>query len=176
MKSKLYVFKAMALLIFSAETYSADSSITISGLVQDNTCSVNGDSKDFIVNFMETATKDLRSIGQKTEMIPFHITLSPCGGSSTAVKIGFNGSADRNNSKLLMVESGTSKASGIGIQILDHNKSVIPINSTSTGLSWTSLKPGKNNTLTFYTQLMVTSVPVSAGSVKASAAFTMEFQ
>lgn len=175
MKNMLLFSIIFILLTTSVNANAADSSISITGYVRDNACSVSSESKEFTINFRELATKDLKRIGQKTEEIPFHITLSPCGSSSTAVKIGFKGTADRNNTNLLMVDKGGSKASGVGIMFLDHKKTVVPINGTSSNSDWLTLKPGEKNILTFYTQLIVSSVPVNAGFINASATFTMEF-
>jgi type 1 fimbria pilin len=52
----------------------------------------------------------------------------------------------------------------------------IPLNAPSSAISWTTLTPGKPNTLNFYARLMATQVPVTAGHINATATFTLEYQ
>lgn len=164
------------LFFFNTKSYAADSIITINGNVRDNTCSVSSESKELKVNLLPHATKNLKHIGDKTATIPFYIKLSPCGASSTAVKVGFSGNSDIENANLLGIESGTLKAKGLGILILDSNKNVLSVNEATSNLSWINLRPGIDNILTFYAQLVVSSIPVTAGNVSANATFILEFQ
>ncbi|EPH3386184.1 fimbrial protein [Klebsiella oxytoca] len=154
----------------------ADSTITISGYVRDNACAVAAESKDFTVDLMDNASKQFHAVGATTPLVPFRIVLSPCGSSVTAVKVGFVGIADSINTELLKLDGGASAAAGMGVQILDGQQAVLPLNSTSSTIQWTTLTPGQTNTLNFYARLMATQVPVTAGHVNATATFTLEFQ
>lgn len=157
-------------------TRAEDSRISINGYVRDNTCEVAAESKDFTVDLMENATKRLFSVGATTPLVPFHIVLSPCGEIVTGVKIGFTGVADSINTDLLKIDSGAAAASGMGIQLLTEQQTILPINALSSAMTWTTLIPGKTNILNFYARLMATQVPVTAGQVTATATFTLEFQ
>ena len=165
--------------IFSLEVGSAsaaDSTITISGYVRDNACAVAAESKDFTVDLMNNAAKQFHAPGATTPLMPFSIVLSPCGNLVTAVKVGFGGIADSINTNLLKLDGGASAAAGMGVQILDRQRAVLPLNATSSTIQWTMLNPGQTNTLNFYARLMATQVPVTAGRVNATATFTLEFQ
>lgn len=175
MKNNLYLLGAILTLV-SFSTPAADSTITISGYVRDNTCVVAGESKDFTVDLLSNAAKQLNAVGATTALVPFNIVLSPCGGSVTAVKVGFNGVADNYNPSLLKLDEGVSAASGMGVQILNGSRVPLVLNSSSTSLAWTTLNPGETNTLNFYARLMVSRVPITAGVVNATAIFTLEFQ
>jgi P pilus assembly protein, pilin FimA len=160
----------------TAGAIAADSSITITGYVRDSGCTVAGESKDFSVDLLNHAAKQFHTPGATTEAVPFRIVLSPCGPSVTAVKVGFTGIADSANSDLLRLDSGTAAAAGIGVQILDAQQTMLPLNAASSAISWTALTPGQTNTLQFYARLMATQTPVTAGHVNATATFTLEFQ
>lgn len=175
MRKTLYLLCA-ALSLVVANASAADSTITISGYVRDNACTVAGESKDFTVDLLDNAAKQFHAVGATTPLVPFRIVLSPCGSSVTAVKIGFVGIADSINTDLLKLDGGATAAAGMGVQILDAQQTMLPLNATSATIPWTTLSPGQTNTLNFYARLMATQVPVTAGHVNATATFTLEFQ
>jgi len=92
------------------------------------------------------------------------------------VKVGFIGVSDNGNTRLLKLDSGTSAAAGMGIEILNGQQTTLPINAASSSIPWTTLTPGQSNSLNFYARLMATQVPVTPGHVSATATFTLEFQ
>ncbi|QDL35845.1 type 1 fimbrial adaptor subunit FimF [Serratia liquefaciens] len=170
-----YLLSIIGSLILS-DASASDSTITISGNVKDSSCSVAGESKDFTVDLLDHNSKEFRAIGDTTSPISFRIVLESCSSSVTAVKIGFVGIADNTNTNLLKLDSGPTAASGIGIQIMDMNKNILPLNAVLTENPWITLTPGKTNMLNFYARLMATQLPVTMGDVKATATFTLEFQ
>ncbi|MFP9230236.1 type 1 fimbrial adaptor subunit FimF [Pectobacterium cacticida] len=175
MRKTLCLLSALTLSVASVAN-AADSTITISGYVRDNACAVAGESKDFTVDLMKNAARQFHAIGATTPAVPFRIVLSPCGTSATAVKVGFIGVADSINSSLLKLDAGALTASGMGVQILDAQQAMLPLNAPASAISWTTLMPGQTNTLNFYARLMATQIPVTAGQVNATATFTLEFQ
>ena len=62
MRKNLYLLGAILSLV-SFSTPAADSTITISGYVRDNTCAVAGESKDFTVDLMNNAAKQFNAVG-----------------------------------------------------------------------------------------------------------------
>jgi minor fimbrial subunit len=159
-----------------SQSYAADTSISIAGYLKDNSCSVSVESKDFTVDLMNNAAKQLNVVGTTTTPVPFKIVFDKCGGSATAVRVGYSGTSDNDNVSLLKIDAGVNAASGMGIQILNSDKNAIPLNSAQQSLSWTHLTAGQSNTLIFYACLMATRSPVTAGVVNATAGFTLEFQ
>ncbi|GFM11847.1 MULTISPECIES: fimbrial protein [Enterobacter] len=155
------------------KVFAADSTITITGLVRDNICFVSTESEDFTVDLLDHAAKQFNNIGDTSLTIPFHIVLSPCGNSVTAVKISFTGVADIDNSELLKIDSGASAAKGVGVQLLTEGLIPLPINTVS---PWLTLIPGQRNTLEFNARMKSTQAPVTAGHVFATANFTLEYQ
>lgn len=176
MMNKSLTLMGVLLALVCATTSAADSTITISGYIRDNTCAVATESKEFTVDLMNNAAKQFSAIGATTPLVPFRIVLSPCGGSVTAVKVGFNGMQDRDNNSLLAIDKGASAAVGMAVQVLNSQQMMLPINALSSSIPWTPLTPSQTNVLNFYARLMATHMPVTAGHVNATATFTLEFQ
>ena len=168
-----YLLAAM-LALASATIQAADVTITVNGKVVAKPCTVS--TTNATVDLMENAAKQFNNIGATTPVVPFRILLSPCGNAVSAVKVGFTGVADSHNANLLALENTVSAASGLGIQLLNEQQNQIPLNAPSSAISWTTLTPGKPNTLNFYARLMATQVPVTAGHINATATFTLEYQ
>lgn len=175
MRKQLYILCLLSLFTVRI-TLAADSTITITGNVKDNACSVSSGSQDFIVDLMANSAKQLYMVGATTPMVPFNIVFDRCGGMAIAVKVGFTGVADSDNTTLLKVDGGGGAAGGMGIQILDNNRNAIALNEGASALDWLTLTGGQSNTLYFYARLMATRSPVTAGLVRATANFTLEFQ
>ena len=156
MRNKPFYLLCAFLWLAVSHALAADSTITIRGYVRDNGCSVAAESTNFTVDLMENAAKQFNAV--------------------SAVKVGFTGVADSHNANLLALENTVSAAAGLGIQLLNEQQNQIPINAPSSAISWTTLTPGKPNTLNFYARLMATQVPVTAGHINATATFTLEYQ
>ncbi|MEQ5091662.1 fimbrial protein [Providencia rettgeri] len=150
--------------------------ITVKGNIRDNTCEVAAASNDFSVNLLSNSSKQFGQVGSTTQKIPFRIVLSRCGAAAQAVKIGFTGLEDQNNDSLLKIDNTPGSAVGIGIQILNANSVVIPVNSPQSFLPWVSLIPNQPNTVQFFARMMSTQLPIVAGNVSSTANFTLEFQ
>lgn len=176
---KLYLSLMLSLLplLMTGNCLAADSVINITGTVQDNTCVVSTASKTMTVDLMNYATKTFNKSGAVSPMVPFSLDFSSCGSAASGVKVGFTGVADTTNSSLLAIDSGDStEAQGIGVEILNSDKTVIPINQSEDDMSWHTLTAGQANSLTFYARMMSTVYPVTAGTVTASATITLEFE
>lgn len=154
----------------------ADSTITISGNVVDNTCQVSLASQDFIVNLHSYSTKLFFKTGSYTEMVPFRLQFDACGSAAVGVRIGFNGVTITNDNSLLRNDSASLAASGIGIQILSADQEVLFVNQEQDDLRWTRVSSGAASSVLFYARMVANVTPVTAGLVKATATMTLEFQ
>lgn len=173
---KLIPLTGAILVLSCTHVFAADSTITVSGNVRDNACTVATETKTFTVNLLDNTAKRFSVVGATSPLVPFRIVLSTCGSSVKAVKVGFTGTQDNENSQLLKIDDGASSASGMAVQILDSQQAALPVNATSPSLSWIPLSEKQTNILNFYARLMATRVPVTAGHVYATATFTLEFQ
>jgi len=166
-----------ALLMFTLTAVrAADTTVTVTGVVHDNTCAVQAGSANFSVNLLQTASKQLSTPGASSPPVPFTISFSRCGTAATAVRIGFTGSADQDNSRLLKTDTGTGTAQGVAIQLLSGSQVPVDLNAAQSGLTWLNLTGGQPATLQFWARMMAVRTPVVAGTVSATAGFTLEFQ
>lgn len=172
-KFKIIISVFLTILIPNNTCY-ANSIINIKGNVIDNSCVVAPGFEEQTVDLLKYSVKQLRQVGEVTLMVPFNIELLKC--EQVVVKVGFLGLVDTNNNSLLAIEKSVGSASGVGIQILDKFKTPITLNATTNKIPWTTLVANKNNVLPFYARLMVTQLPVTAGNIRATATFTLEFQ
>ncbi|MBU3895661.1 type 1 fimbrial protein [Serratia rubidaea] len=175
MKKPFYI-PCLLMLFVVRGTLAADSTITITGNVKMNACTVSAESENFTVDLMSHATRELHQVGAVTSAVPFRIVFDKCGGAVSAVKVGFTGTADKDNVTLLKIDTVSNGAAGLGVQILDKNRNAMALNSAQGQMAWMKLTGGAENTLSFYARLMATQLPVTAGTVTATANFTLEFQ
>lgn len=152
-----------------------NSTITISGNVRDNACTVSIGSQNFTVDLMNNATKQFYKVGAVSPNVPFSIVFDKCGSNATAVKLGFTGVADGINPTLLMINGVGGAADGVGVQLLDQNNKAMAINPAESDISWIYITGGQSNVLHYYARLMATKSPVTAGTVNATANFILEF-
>lgn len=174
---KYHLLALLALSLLSGRSYAAGSVINITGTVRDNTCVVSAASRDMTVNLQSYSSKTFTTVGAASGMVPFTLTFSSCGSAASAVKVGFTGVADTTNSILLKIDGGNSTdAQGIGVEILDKDQTVLPLNQSADDMTWHTLTAGQQNSLNFYARMVSTTSPVTAGLVNASATITLEFE
>lgn len=160
-----------------SETYAADTAIIkIEGQMKDNACSISLESQNFAVDLLSTASKQFYTEKTTSISIPFKVVFDKCGSSAIAVKIGYSGVSDNDDATLLKIAGGANAASGVGVQILNHDQAEIALNTGSGSLEWTPLIANERNTVAFYARLKATRSPVRAGLVNATASITLEFQ
>jgi minor fimbrial subunit len=51
--------------------------------------------------------------------------------------------ADSINTSLLKLDAGASAAAGMGVQILDAQQTMLPLNAASSAIAWTTLTPAR---------------------------------
>lgn len=177
MKTHYFALCLLPLVLYTALAGAVDSTITITGYMRDNMCRVDASSQNMTVDLQASSSTQLYQVGEVSAYpAAFSILLSPCGSYATGVKVGFTGTADNDNTTLLQIDGGSGAAAGMGLQILDGNKNAIPLNQPSASQSFTPLVGGQPNRLNYYARLMATRKPVTAGTVNATATFTLEFE
>ncbi|WP_241622423.1 fimbrial protein [Rosenbergiella australiborealis] len=173
MRRLLFMLIASFSLISSVPA--ADSVITITGQLKDNMCTVSVGGDGFTVNLNTYATKNFNSVGNTSGTVPFSITLSNCGSAVSTVKINITGTTDSANATLLKTSTDTGYATGIGVQILDSSQTIVQPNQDSSSLSAITLTANQTNVITYYARMVSTASPVGAGTVSATANFTLQF-
>ena len=158
-----------------AETQIGTWTMNISGKVLPTSCDVDGGSDPTPVQMGTIASTVFSSVGDVSPDVAMPIRLTGCGDNIVGAKITFSGTQDADNAQLLALSntSGSgSLASGVGIELLDGNKTVIPINSSTPQYP---LKAG-DNTLDFLLHYKATKIPVTGGNGTAVMYFDVSYQ
>jgi len=175
MKSILAILGLMVATVITP-AQAEENQIKISGTVVDNTCQVDTASQNMTVDLQTHATKQFFKLGSTSEMVPFSLVLVDCGSAATGVKVGFNGNTVATDPTLLINESASNAATGIGVQILNADREIITVNQDLSSTDWTTIQGGTTNTLNFYARMVATVYPVTAGLIRASATMILEFE
>ncbi|WP_075180636.1 fimbrial protein [Pantoea sp. 1.19] len=165
----------LSLLLLLSPAHSADSTLTITGTLQDNTCEVDTAQKAITVSLGTHAAKQFTAPGSTAPPVPFDLVLSRCGSAARGVKVFFTGTGDGQQPTLLQLDRVSGAAQGVAIALLDAQQAPLPLNATAEEVALLPLRPGQTNVLPFYAQLTATQAPVSAGTISATAAFTLEY-
>lgn len=169
--------KTILLLSLSGLSCSAlahDGTVNITGTIQRNTCTVTTDTANQLVTLGDIRTKAFTASGSASQPVAFTIGLENCGSAASAVSLTFTGEADTTNSALLSLTSQVGSATGVGVAILDSQRTLVPLNSASRQYT---IDPQQTiQSLTFYGEMVATSSTVTAGSVDATATFSLTYQ
>ncbi|WP_265669093.1 fimbrial protein [Klebsiella grimontii] len=169
--------KTILLLSLSGLSCSAlahDGTVNITGTIQGNTCTVTTDTANQQVNLGDMPSKQFTATGSASQPVAFTIGLENCGSAASAVSLTFTGDADTTNGSLLALTSQAGSAAGVGVAILDSQRTLVPLNSASRQYTLDPQQTTQN--LTFYGEMMATSSPVTAGSVDATTTFSLTYQ
>ena len=130
-------------------------------------CSVNSDSTNFTVTLPTVSTQALRSNAQVAGRTGFNIHLTCQAGAN--VYITMAASSGTGSATGTLLSNGT--ASNVQVQLLDKGYNPVTFNtSTLVGAA-----PTGTLTIPYYAQYYATGA-ATAGSVKATATFTMTYQ
>lgn len=169
MKLPYYIIFLLSLLpTLTASAY--DVQINVNGNIVNTTCDVDTNSANLNVAMGDQPISALNTaVGVTSPDISFSIKLVNCSDVATGVNIAFSGTVSSDTALLKLDDGG---ATGIGIEILDDNKTQIPVNVASKNYP---LNAGVDNTLNFYARYKTESLPVTAGDANATATFTLTY-
>ncbi|CAE6715292.1 fimbrial protein [Paraburkholderia nemoris] len=160
----------------------ADGTITITGTVTNNTCSINGvaagSPADLNVPMNEVTASSLTTAGATggTTATPVDINLTKCtGGATKAVAHFENGPTVDQNTGNLTNSGGTAK--NVQVQLLNAKR--LPINIVTSAnndiaTDSTDISSGSGK-VQYYSQYYSTGA-AEAGSVNTSVQYTMQYQ
>lgn len=134
-------------------------------------CGIAATEENKYINLGQNATRELKSVGDKSVSMPIPFTLMDCPPDSP-VTITFEGPRDALNNGYLAIESGSSAATNVAIEMLDSKRNHLPFGQKS---NFTSDANGNLSTQ-FYAHYIVTRTSSTPGIVKAKATFLIEYQ
>ncbi|ATM74954.1 fimbrial protein [Serratia fonticola] len=144
--------------------------MNVTGTIIARGCTLDAESELLEVDMQEVNRTQLSFAGAKTSEIPFTIKLHDCAASVTGAIVKFTGQSDADNNQFLGLSSGGAR--GVAIKIMDDDKAIIPINTTSKNYPFTG---GHDAELQFYAQYVATGPSIIPGDANATATYTVTF-
>ena len=180
MKRKLLSACALAgWALVSQPAFSADGTITFTGQIQANTCTINGNgtgANNFTVALPSALSTQLATAGQTAGRTSFQIALSGCPAATT-VHTFYEAGATTDASSGRLNNTAAGGAANVQIQLLNGDTSVIKA-GFSDGPTQQNSKPvnlsSNAATLTYYAEYYATG-EATAGAVSSSVAYTIVY-
>lgn len=176
MKKILLPAAALILSATALNAYAVNGKVEFTGEIVKSTCNVASGDQDKQVFIGKYPTTAFANVGDVTASKAFTIQLEKCEAGDYSLR--FDGPTVAGHSNLLSVDV----AQGVGIEILDNNEKIIPINqSAGTDSPWVNITPsapdGADGTATFNLKARYKSFDtVQAGTANANANFTIEYK
>ncbi|VWD43963.1 MULTISPECIES: fimbrial protein [Burkholderia] len=178
-KKALSILMATAgLLAAASSAHAADGTITITGEITAQTCTIsgNGGGKDFTVGLKEVSTSALATVGATAGRLPFNIVLSNCSPNSGNASVYFEpGTTVNTTTGNLKNDKGT--ATNVEIGLLNKDASSIKLGAAK-GQQNSQTVPISNATATldYYAQYVATGGAATSGSVNTSVMYSISYQ
>jgi len=178
MKKNVISALAVAALIGSFQfAMAADGTITISGQVTANTCTIDGNGggqKDFTVTLPSVSANALAAAGQTTGRTPFEIKLSGCTPTGGNVHTFFEAGAttDSTTGRLVLAGGG---ASNVQIGLMNNDLTDIKAGFAESSQNSKSVPVVAGSaTLSYYAQYYATGV-ATPGPANSSVMYTISY-
>lgn len=179
MKSKTCVAMAIGFLAsLSLPAFAIDGTITFTGAVSANTCTINGNdtgSQSFNVLLPTVGVDSLTTQGQTSGNTPFFIRLSACTPNTGTVRVHFEPGANGNT----VTGNLTTAAGGAGnveVRLLNDDESAINVTVADGSQNSKSVVLASGEaTLKYFAQYFATG-QASPGTVTATAKYTIVYQ
>lgn len=177
MKKILLPLASAVMTLMAMNAHATNGTVKFTGSIVKSTCTVNSSDTNKEVFIGKYPTNAFSKIGDVTASKAFTINLSNCDSGTYTLR--FDGPTVAGNPNLLAV----SAATGVGIEILDNNEKVLPINQTADdNTAWVSASSTNtttpNGTAAFNLKARYKSFnqSVTPGEANASTSFTIEYK
>ena len=172
---KKIILAASVLALGSVAAHAADGTVTINGMVTDQTCEVSADSKDITVTLPTVGVGSLATAGTTAGRTPFTINLKNCKAGDVSAFFETGGNVDAASGRL----NNTGEAENVQVQLLSDSSAVIPVlaNATQADVTTTATvaQDGGSAALNYYAEYYATGA-AEAGSVATSVQYTINYQ
>ena len=172
---KKIILAASVLALGSVAAHAADGTVTINGMVTDQTCEVSADSKDITVTLPTVGVGSLATAGTTAGRTPFTINLEKCKAGDVSAFFETGGNVDAASGRL----NNTGEAENVQVQLLSDSSAVIPVlaNATQADVTTTATvaQDGGSAALNYYAEYYATGA-AEAGSVATSVQYTINYQ
>ncbi|QVN11965.1 fimbrial protein [Burkholderia sp. LAS2] len=178
-KKALSILMASAgLLAAASSAHAADGTITITGEITAQTCTISGDGggKDFTVTLPNVSTSALSVAGSTAGRKPFRIALSNCSPNSGNASVYFEPGTTV-NAQTGQLFNATGDAKNVEVGLLNKDGSNIKLGAAQAQQnSQTVPIAGGAATLDYFAQYVATGGAATAGKVGTSVMYSVSYQ
>ena len=169
------VFKTTALTLalscmLAPAAHAASGTITFKGEIVQSTCDVNTASVDQTVTIGTFPTTLFKEAGDVSAPKSFDINMENCEAGTYTLR--FDGTTPTGHPELL----SASKASGVGIEILDNNDKAFPINQDLVDPALVTVTATGKATVNLKARYKSFEKEVGAGLADANSTFSIEYR
>ncbi|OZI41758.1 fimbrial protein [Bordetella genomosp. 4] len=150
--------------------HAASGTVQFQGEIIQSTCDVTTATKDQTVVIGTYPTTLFKAVGDVSSSKAFTIDLENCEAGDYTVR--FDGNTPAGQPELLAV----SVATGVGIEILDNNDNVFPINQTLANPAYVTVGSDGTATVNLKARYKSFANAVTAGEANASSTFSIEYR
>ena len=172
---KKIILAASALALGSVAAHAADGTVTINGMVTDQTCEVSANSKNITVTLPTVGVGSLATAGTTAGRTPFTINLENCKAGDVSAFFETGGNVDAASGRL----NNTGGASNVQVRLLNDSSVVIPVLANADQAPVTTkatvAKDGDSAALNYYAEYYATGA-AKAGDVATSVQYTINYQ
>ncbi|MGV0243245.1 fimbrial protein (plasmid) [Klebsiella aerogenes] len=167
LKMLAFLFAGVALL-FASYSWAYDGTINVTGNIIDGSCDIDSDTIN--VNLGNVPVSTFKKVHDRSNVVPFNITLSNCPASITGADIMFIGEPDDKNYTLLKLTQGAGVAENVAVEILQvhtvgaYNHILLYLNTRYPTNE--DIKEG-TSTMTYALRYEATALPVTVGTGNA---------
>ncbi|MDC5471891.1 type 1 fimbrial protein [Acinetobacter baumannii] len=177
---KKFIFIAASSLFNITAVQAADGTITINGLVTDNTCTIDTGDKNLTVNLPTVSSQSLKNAGDVAGRTPFQINLTNCASVGKVATYFEPGATVDFNTGRLLNQATSGAAANVNIQLLGSNNAVIPViakgaSGAQDNSQWVNVSAGGNADLNYYAEYYATGAS-TAGTVTSQVKYTIIYQ
>ena len=174
---KKIILAASALALGSVAAHAADGTVTINGMVTDQTCEVSAGSEDITVTLPTVGVGSLATPGTTAGRTPFTINLENCKAGEVSAFFETGGNVDAASGRLN--NTGADGAQNVQVQLLSDSSVVIPVLANAAQAAVTTkatvANDGDSAALNYYAQYYATGA-ATAGNVATSVQYTINYQ
>lgn len=179
MKLKLLsAFALVGVAMVSQQALAADGTISFTGQIQANTCTINGNgtgSNNFTVALPSALTTNLTTGGQTAGRTSFQIALTGCPSATNVHTFYEAGATTDASSGRLNNTTVVGGAANVQIQLLNGDTTIIKAGFSDTLQNSKSVALSSNAaTLTYYAEYYATGA-TTAGAVTSNVAYTIVY-
>lgn len=147
--------------------------INFEGKVVNAACSVAADSMNQTITLDDVKVSKLATAGEASgQAVPFQIVIADCDTTVMKnVSVSFNGQSDAISTGALANNAGAGAATNVGLQLYGPDGEPLALGVESSTVALT----GEQNSLPFSVDYIATGDAATAGTVAATATFSMNY-